>query len=55
MSEYQKLPQDVRELIDAPLVPFEELQPYNGEHDLHELDAREEGGYKVVLLYQKTG
>ncbi len=37
------------------LVPFEELEPYNGEDGLYELDTRDETGYKVVLLYQKAG
>lgn len=58
MSEvYAKLPDDVRKLIDTPLVPFDELEPYDENQGLYELDGRtgEQGKYQVELLMQKVG
>jgi hypothetical protein len=51
------LPEDVRAVIEAPLVPFEELEPYDREGNLYELGDRrgENGQYEVHLLMRKIG
>jgi len=55
MSEvYAELPDDVRELIEAPLVPFDQLEPFDPVHNLYELDVRRvEGGIAEVHQYMK--
>lgn len=61
MSElysYQPLPDDVRQLIEAPLVPFDQLVPFDPVRNVYELDERRvEGsrGAKVHQFMQKIG
>jgi hypothetical protein len=57
LDNYQPLPDDVRKLIEEPLVPFDQLRPSDPDRDLYELDDRQgEGGkYEVHLLMRKIG
>ena len=45
------LPEHARQVIDAPLVPFDQLPNYRGEDGLYLLNTRKEAGYGVVTLY----
>jgi hypothetical protein len=55
MSEiFSELPDDVRELIEAPLLPFDQLESVDGRGDVYDLGERGGDSIKVHLLYRKV-
>jgi hypothetical protein len=50
------LPEEVKRLIEEPLVPFEQLEPYDPVNNLYELDERSvDGNHKVHQFLKKVG
>lgn len=51
-SAHHELPDEVRRLIEEPLVPFNQLDTYDMQEGVYEIDRRPQPGYDVVLLYK---